>query len=378
MSGVKLRGKLKLISPEISIFGYFQITENLDIPDVLFDNKIYLNRDGSNNSKKRTLFFKKPSIIEKISDQFEIDSDFNYLSEGDVIHISDSRINVVYRKESNSTFVLTTEQCDNFCIMCSQPPKNVNDTYIIEQLMDLIPLLPSHLHELGISGGEPTLAGDNFIKLLERIRAYLPSTSIHVLSNGKNFNHQLLDKISKTKHKDLMFGIPIYSHDFATHDYIVQSQGAFQKTIAGIVNLKQYRQKVEIRVVIQKHNYEHLVDLSNFIVRNLQFVDQVVFMGLEMTGFARGNAKDVWIEPHLYQKQLCKAVNILSNGKVKTLIYNHQLCILDPSLWRFNVTSISDWKNKFISECDSCRVKAICGGFFTTSNSKLPEKICSL
>jgi His-Xaa-Ser system radical SAM maturase HxsC len=378
MSSVKLRGKLNLISPKISVFGYYKITENFDIPNVLFENKIFLNRDGSNRAKERTLFLIKPTIIENEHDQFVIENDFSYLTEGDIVHISNGRIQVAYRKNSNATFVLTTEQCDNFCIMCSQPPKVVDDTYLIEQLMDFIPLLPVHLHELGISGGEPTLAGDNFVRLLERAKAYLPNTAIHVLSNGKNFDHSLLEKISRTHHKDLMFGIPLYSHDFSTHDYIVQSKGAFQKTLAGIVNLKQYRQKVEIRIVIQKHNHDHLNSIAKFLVRNLQFVDQVVFMGLEMTGFARGNETDVWIEPHIYQDELTQAIRTLSNGKVKTKIYNHQLCILDRSLWGYNVASISDWKNTFIDKCDSCSVKAICGGFFTTSNSKLPVRITSL
>ncbi|ROR22258.1 His-Xaa-Ser system radical SAM maturase HxsC [Vibrio crassostreae] len=375
MSSIKLRGKINLISRKLTAFGYYKVTEKLNMPDILFENKIYLNRDGTDNARSRTLFFTKPNIIQNEYDQFVLGDEFSYLSEGDIVQISNGRIQVVYRENSNATFLLTTEQCDNFCIMCSQPPKDIDDSHLIEQAMDLIPLLPVNLHELGISGGEPTLTGDNFVHLLERAKAYLPNTGIHVLSNGKNLTHALLDKVSRTQHKDLMFGIPLYSHNFSTHDYIVQSQGAFQKTVAGIVNLKQYRQKVEIRVVIQKHNHAHLNGLAHFLVRNLQFIDQVVFMGLEMTGFARGNAKDVWVEPHVYQHELIKAVNTLVRGKIKTRIYNHQLCILDRRLWSYNVASISDWKSTFIDQCASCSVKSLCGGFFTTSNNTIPDQI---
>jgi His-Xaa-Ser system radical SAM maturase HxsC len=371
---VKIRDKLTLISRNSSISGYFVITENKNIPSVLFENKIYLSKDRS--SKSRTLFIKKPDLIIEESDQFLISEELSYLSEGDIVYIgSNHKINVVYRRAASSTFVLTTEQCDNFCIMCSQPPKKIDDSYIIDELMLLIPLLPQHLHELGVSGGEPTLMKDKFIKLLEKIKAYLPNTAIHVLSNGKNMNHSLVSKISQTHHKDLMFGIPLYSSDYRVHDYIVQSKGAFQQTVAGIINLKQYKQKVEIRVVIQKQNYTQLGELAEFISRNLQFVDQVVFMGLEMTGFAKQNVDNVWIEPDVYQAELVKAINLLTRAKVKALIYNHQMCILDKKLWRYNVASISDWKNSFISECDSCSMKSTCGGFFTTSQNKLPKAI---
>lgn len=371
---VKVRGKLTQISQDSSASGYFVITENYNIPEVLFENKIFLSRNG--NAKSRTLFTKKPDLITERSDQFLISEDMQYLCEGDVVHINkNNRIYVVYRKRASSTFVLTTEQCDNFCIMCSQPPKKKDDSYIIDELMSLIPLLPQHLPELGISGGEPTLMQDKFIKLLEKTKAYLPHTAIHVLSNGKNMTHSMVEKISQTHHKDLMFGIPLYSSDYKIHDYIVQSKGAFQKTVAGIVNLKQYSQKVEIRVVIQKQNYTQLESLASFIVRNLQFVDQVVFMGLEMTGFAKQNADDVWIEPDIYQSELVKAVKLLTRAKVKARIYNHQMCILDRQLWSYNVASISDWKNSFVSECELCLMKSTCGGFFTTSQNKLPKAI---
>ncbi|TPN15919.1 hypothetical protein FKO01_38860 [Mesorhizobium sp. B2-3-3] len=60
-------------------------------------------------------------------------------------------------------------------------------------------------------------------------------------------------------------GIPIYSADPEVHDYVVQSKGAFNKTIRGIVNLKAVGAEVEIRVVVHKQTYEGLADLSDFI-----------------------------------------------------------------------------------------------------------------
>ena len=45
-----------------------------------------------------------------------------------------------------------------------------------------------------------------------------------------------------------------------------------------------------------------------------------------------------------YKDELSIAVNILANAGIHTSIYNHQLCVIDKSIWKFNRKSISDWK----------------------------------
>jgi hypothetical protein len=51
-------------------------------------------------------------------------------------------------------------------------------------------------------------------------------------------------------------------------------------------------------------------------------------------------------------------------------IYNHQLCVLDRSLWPFAKKSISDWKNMYLDECASCGVLESCGGLFKWAEKK--------
>src|SRR3546814_14151352 len=72
--------------------------------------------------------------------------------------------------------------------MCSQPPRRVNDDYIIDQIATCIPALPKNLREIGFTGGEPTLLGDRFIRVLELCREHLPDTAVHVLTNGRSFS----------------------------------------------------------------------------------------------------------------------------------------------------------------------------------------------
>lgn len=127
---------------------------------------------------------------------------------------------------------------------------------------------------------------------------------------------------------------------------------------------------MEIRVVLHRHTCRHLPRLAEFITRNLLFVDHVALMGLELMGFAKANIDNLWIDPAEYQVELKAAVQLLDFAGIHTSIYNHQLCVLDRSLWPWAVKSISDWKNEYHATCAGCTERERCGGFFTSSVSR--------
>jgi His-Xaa-Ser system radical SAM maturase HxsC len=299
--------------------------------------------------------------------------ELDYLKEHDVIKFSpaSSGINVLYRHEANSNSFLVTERCNSFCIMCSQPPRDVDDHYLVDDMLEALPLIHPETHEIGITGGEATLLGDDFIKLIQASKAHLPRTSLHILSNGRNFkNLDLAKSVAKAKHHDLMIGIPLYADYSQLHDYIVQADGAFDDTIRGILNLKRCRVPVEIRVVIHRENYQRLPRLAEFIARNLLFVDHVALMGLELRGFAKSNLNAIWIDPFDYRDELTLAVETLARYQMRVSIYNHPLCVLSESARRYSVKSISDWKNDYLEECRNCKAIDRCGGFFSSNLNK--------
>lgn len=302
---------------------------------------------------------------------------FAYLGDGDVLRITDKgTVSVLFQKSARHNSFLLTERCNNYCLMCSQPPRNVDDSWIVDDIMAAIPLVHIDTPEIGFTGGEPTLLGEGLVRLVRQCQSYLPHTGLHILSNGRAFADKNFARcFAEIRHHDLMFGIPIYSDLSEIHDYVVQADGAFDETIRGVLNLKQFGVPVEIRVVVHKQTYARLADLSRFIARNLTFVDQVVFMGLEMTGFTKANLQDLWIDPVDYQSQLVEAVRFLDNSRVKTSVYNHQLCITDKWLWPFAQRSISDWKNEYMPECGGCSVRDRCAGFFSSARLRYSDHI---
>ncbi|MDP3874259.1 MAG: radical SAM protein [Methyloversatilis sp.] len=179
-----------------------------------------------------------------------LSDDFSYLEDGDIIRLNSARgeIRVLYRKSSPHNTIMVTEQCQHYCLMCSQPPKEVDDSWLLDEANELIRIMPRGTGELGFSGGEPTLFGERFLETLRLTKALHPGTSIHILSNGRLFaDRRFAADYAQIRHPDMMVGIPIYSDDPATHDYVVQAKGAFDETLRGILNLKEFGQKVECK-----------------------------------------------------------------------------------------------------------------------------------
>jgi len=302
----------------------------------------------------------------------------SYLAAGDIIRLNprSGEIWVMYRKGSPSNSMLLTEQCNSYCLMCSQPPKEPADRHLVDAYLQAIPLMDPATAELGITGGEPTLLDDDFLAVVASCQQHLPTTALHVLSNGRLFNYLPLAKaLSDVRHPDLVVGIPLYSDLAYRHDFVVQASGAFDQTLRGIMNLERCGVRVEVRVVLHQQTVVRLPQLAQFIARNLPFVDHVALMGLELMGFVRMNLEALWVDPADYQLELKLAVETLSDAGLTVSIYNHQLCTLDRSLWPFARKSISDWKNEYANECADCAVRQECGGFFSSAELRRPRGI---
>ena len=54
-------------------------------------------------------------------------------------------------------------------------------------------------------------------------------------------NYDLSKKLANVDHHDVMLGIPIYSDIPEIHNYIVQSENAFDETLRGIINFTGFK-----------------------------------------------------------------------------------------------------------------------------------------
>ncbi|GHU67075.1 hypothetical protein FACS189413_01200 [Bacteroidia bacterium] len=253
--------------------------------------------------------------------------------------------------------------------MCCQPPTKQNDfDFFFEQNIALIKNAPKDLSIIGISGGEPTLSGERFFELISTIREYLPDTTIHILTNGRCFANEIYaQRLKEIGGNNLLLGIPIHSDSSLIHDKISGAKNSFNETIFGLYNLAAVDIPIELRIVINNLNYKRLNQLSDYIFRNLSFVNCVSFMAMEYIGFVVKNSKQVWIEPIEYMPYLKEAVLTLNSWNIDVAIFNLPLCLLPEELHTFARKSISDWKNKYAEVCYNCAKKNDCCGLFATS-----------
>jgi His-Xaa-Ser system radical SAM maturase HxsC len=293
----------------------------------------------------------------------------DHLAEGDVVLLQPTgMVRTLFRRASRHNSIFATDRCNSLCLMCSQPPRHVDDQRLVAQHLRLIRLIDPATRELGITGGEPTLLRDGFLEMIRTARTALPMTALHVLTNGRAFtNATFTSDLAEIGHPDLVLGIPVYSDVAFIHDHVVQARGAFDETMLGIQNLGRFGVNVEVRVVLHRLTYERLVSLAEFLYRNVSFTVHVALMGLEMIGYAVKNQSHLWVDPIRYTEELAAATLYLASRGMNVSIYNHQLCTIPQHIWKYARQSISDWKNEYLPICQQCTVKQQCAGFFASN-----------
>jgi His-Xaa-Ser system radical SAM maturase HxsC len=246
-----------------------------------------------------------------------VPSKFSYLDSGDIlgIHIKSGKFRSLFRSNSRHNSFLVTERCNNYCLMCSQPPKDIDDRWILDEIRESLPLIDKRTPTLTFTGGEPLSDWPEFIRVLAECRDELPNTAVQVLTNGRAFaNSEIVNAWRDINHPSLMAAIPVYAAVDHIHDYVVQAKGAFDETVLGILKLKDRGQRVEIRVVLHAQTTPTITETCRWIARNLPFVDHVALMGLENTGFALANESLLWIDPVDYQDPLATFRRKIQSG----------------------------------------------------------------
>ena len=312
-------------------------------------------------------------ITENVSAVLPVLRDLNnphVVAPGDVVRVRErGKISVLYRRGANANSLFITERCNSHCLMCSQPPREGDDDWRVDQILDLIPLIDRDVPALAITGGEPTLLGHRLAQVLECVATSLPDTQLNILTNARLLSDPALaEKVTESTGK-VLWSVPLYADTATRHDYVVQARGAFDETVNGIYNLAERRAAIEIRIVLHQQTIGRLLPFAEFIWRTMPFVTHVAFMGLEPMGFAKVNRELLYLDPLDYREELEAAVWYLHDRGITASIYNTPLCLLSREVWPLTKKSISDWKNTFAQECESCTVRGACGGFFVSAGS---------
>lgn len=289
------------------------------------------------------------------------------MNPGDVVVVlpAQSQALVVFRQSDIHHCLLLTNRCNSNCLMCSQPPTPQDDSWLVDEALEIIRHIHTSPSVLGLSGGEPLLLGADLRRVIDAIEQHHPHTRIELLTNGRLLaNPALAAHVLDAMTAQVTWLIPLYGHADFLHDFVVQTPGAFEETLSGLLALQGHGQPIQLRIVLIEPVLKVLPELCAFIGRNLPFVGVVALMGCEPIGFALANREHCEVNLADWSDTLAQAGRILRRHETPFVLMNVPLCALPRTLWAQARCSISDWKNVYADECIHCSVKAQCGGLF--------------
>ncbi|WP_104498875.1 His-Xaa-Ser system radical SAM maturase HxsC [Acinetobacter indicus] len=289
------------------------------------------------------------------------------LKSNDVVTIDPFKKNlsVLLRASDTHHTLFLTNRCNNYCIMCSQPPTKHDDSWLVQQALEIIDHISYEPMNIGLTGGEPLLLDEKLRLIIDTIHNKFPSTKIDVLTNGRLFSTpQIAESVLSNLETKVNWLVPLYGHADLLHDFVVQQHSAFEETLEGLYVLQYYEQPIQLRIVLVKPVLENLIDLCTYIRTNLPFVNEVALIGCEPIGFALANKELSQVDIKDWWDQLNAAVDLLLSTKTRLVLMNIPLCCLPQSLWPYAAKSISDWKNTYDDVCNSCEIKTDCCGLF--------------
>jgi len=294
---------------------------------------------------------------------------------GDVILVNPKRRvgDRLLRQQSQHNTLLITERCDQYCIMCSQPPKD----YELD-LFDAYDRALGYAPQgsiIGISGGEPLLYKQRVCELILSAASRRSDIGFHVLTNAQHLRREDIPTLQILPHERLRFAVPIYAANAALHDEIVGKSGAFEAMLEGIAILMEAGAEVEIRTVLLQQNVAHLDDLASFLAWTMPDIDHWALMQLEYIGFAKKNWETIFYDHSRNAAPLVTAVEIAEQHGLTCKLYNTPLCTLPERLRSRAPRTISDWKQSYFPQCVSCNRRADCSGVFAWAK---PEHSFSL
>jgi His-Xaa-Ser system radical SAM maturase HxsC len=329
-----------------------RMTEDLDDFSKLGRDAVFISQDAGLAEFDASGI----SLRMKVPDASDLDGDVILVRSG-----SKTAHRLIRRQSRHNTFVVT-EQCDQKCVMCSQPPKPYH-LDLFAPFAEALELAPKGA-TIGISGGEPLLHKERLFSMLAKARLDRPDLRFHVLTNAQHISEADIATIEGLGSDAVLWGVPLYSSDADIHDRIVEKQGAFELLRVGLSRLARAGARLELRTVVMNSNIVGFEALAAYISRHLNFIDVWAVMQMENIGYARKNWAKEFFDNSLTFEPLADALDIAVGRGVNVSLYNFPSCSVPKPYRRFCVDSISDWKNKHFPVCADCSLRSSCAGFF--------------
>ncbi|MFH2007324.1 MAG: radical SAM protein [bacterium] len=283
---------------------------------------------------------------------------------------------------ANLGYIQITRECNQLCRFCSNPPSGESATAerIRSQVDDL---LARGCDGLILTGGEPTL----FEELPELISyATRRGAPCRIITNGQRLAEgDLVDRLVDAGLRHLH--VSLYSHRSDVQDMLTRNPGSWDRIQRTLTRLGAHPAglTVDLNVVINHYNADHLHRVARFVIRQLPFVRHLVFNNLDPSMNRTAEFPDTI--PTLWELEvsLLRALRALEAAGVTFRVERIPLCYMveyahvstetrkivkdEPRLIHFLDEKRlvcqherAAWERGKAPQCGGCRLDAICAG----------------
>lgn len=250
-----------------------------------------------------------------------------------------------------------SQVCNNNCIMCFEPEKNITSSKEILNLIDQN--LNGKEKQVVLSGKEITMRKD-FFDILKLIRKKNKDCEIFLPTNGRMFSYKkYTKKFIDQNLGNVMITISILGSNSKTHDSITQVKGSFNQAVKGIKNLLKHNQDVHINVTLMKQNYQEIPEIVEKFIE--MGVITLQFALIEPHGKAKENFKEYLPRLNDLSQYLDQG---LSQGKNKVIIKNIPVCQFYEYKDQISAPTQNHLKQKG-KNCHQCKHDQECFGIWS-------------
>lgn len=275
------------------------------------------------------------------------------------------------RQGLDPTALYPTLACNYRCVMCPNPLGLRHESEQLESAFAKAKNLDPNLRNVVISGGEPTLVGDQLFKLIDAVIARCPRAHVQVLSDGGRFRDAAFAKQMSKYSEVLHIEVPIHSSDESLSDAITGGRGSLGHATTAANNLLEAGITIDVRVVITRLNYETLASTVQYVTSSLPRIRSIIFIFLEATGECKLSIDELWVDHFQISPHLEDAVLACFRASLPARLYNFPLCLIPKWLWSLAYDSISPHKKHLPAVCSGCRMKERCPGIFVSNEELL-------
>jgi len=228
------------------------------------------------------------------------------------------------RPSGQRSFIVVTRKCVNDCLFCTEADRRHLPEPTMEELKKILAVDCRSFPSIVFSGGEPTLRKEIF-ELVEYAKDF--GYHVKLFTNGRLFaNPEIAEKMAKAGLDSVL--VPVHGHNPAIHDKITQRPGSFEQTIAGMKNLASNNVEVQVKIIPNKVNYQHLAEWASFVA-SLPY--HIVGMDmLVVSGNALKNKDIVSIKLSIMAPYIEKAIDILAAAGKELYVGSLPLCLVQP------------------------------------------------